>query len=100
MSNREVLLQSLISVQKKTINVKFMSCMYKPFNVIKVSTCLASFIFMYFSFYDTVPLPTGSYKECAPHFKETPTKHTRTYTNTHSLINDGGFQLQLACFFR
>jgi len=34
--------------KKKTSDLKFMNCMYKTFNVIWVSTCLASFIFSSF----------------------------------------------------
>jgi hypothetical protein len=55
-------------------------------------------------FYDAVPLLTGSYREWAPHFKETPTQKTHKHTYTHAYIplckHDEGFQLQLACPFR
>jgi len=47
MPNREFYFKTS-SQQKKTSDLKFMNCMYKTFNVIWVSTCLASFIFSSF----------------------------------------------------
>lgn len=90
-AKQRVLLQKLLLNKKKTSDLKFMNCMYKTFNVIWVSTCLASFIFSSFPpFYDAIPLPTGSYREWAPHFKETLTqkthKHIHAHTHIHTLV--------------